>query len=368
MGTMDILTLVEANPDFPRHGSATIVELRDGGLLLAWMEHVGGEAIGHDHAPCNIASMISSDGGYTWTDHRILVENKPGDINIHYPSFLRLKSGDILFYYQRQHELAPGAPQKATGFLCRSGDDGKTFSPQRKHDTIQDTNIAGNLLVQLSSGRIILPIQKVIGDWCGATDHQVNSCCYSDDEGHSWKESACWVDLPLRGAMEPHIVELNDGRLLMYMRTPLGAVFQSDSADGGETWSKPQTTGLRAPESMPCLIKIPKTDHLLVIWNNSLYDPEFDHCGKRTPLTAAISKDDGRTWENIKNIETDPEWEFTNPVATVTRGGNLLIAYEASKYESLAGPGYGNVGQTGRVGRTRMHLKLAIIDIDWLYE
>ena len=48
------------------------------------------------------------------------------------------------------------------------------------------------------------------------------------------------------------IVELRDGRLLMHMRTQLGAVFQSDSTDGGATWSKPQTTGLRAPQSMPC--------------------------------------------------------------------------------------------------------------------
>jgi len=360
MGCMDVFTLVEASAAKPRHGSATIVELRDGRLLLAWMEHVGGETIGHDHAPCNIASMVSSDGGYTWTDHRILVENKAGDINIHYPSFLRLKSGDILFYYQRQHELAPGAEQKATGFLCRSSDDGKTFSPPRKHDTIQNANIAANLLVQLSSGRIILPIQKVIGDWCGDTDHQVNSCCYSDDEGNSWKQSDCWVDLPLRGAMEPHIVELKDGRLLMYMRTQLGAVFQSESADGGETWSKPQTTGLRAPESMPCLVKIPQTDDLLVIWNNSLYDPEFDHFGKRTPLTTAISRDEGRTWENFKNLETDPLYEFTNPSCHFTSRGKVIITYEASKMIDPNPP--------GRLGRSCMPLKAAIADMEWFYE
>lgn len=95
----------------------------------------------------------------------------------------------------------------------------------------------------------------------------------------------------------------------------------------------------------------------------SLIIPAYGH-----PFSVAISKDEGETWERIKDIETDPEWEFTNPVTYVTSEGKLLIAYEASKYESLTGPGHGNVGQTGRVGRHRMHLKLAIVDVGWLNE
>ena len=57
MAEMDIITVVEANERYPRHDSATIVELRDGRLMLAWMEHVGGDTIGHDHSLCNIASI-----------------------------------------------------------------------------------------------------------------------------------------------------------------------------------------------------------------------------------------------------------------------------------------------------------------------
>jgi sialidase-1 len=169
--------------------------------------------------------------------------------------------------------------------------------------------------------------------------------------------------------MEGKIEEIKDGRLLMVMRTQLGSVFKSISDDGGVTWSKAQTSGLIAPESCPGLKRIPHTGDLLLIWNNSLFDPWFDHSGVRSPLTIAISRDDGLTWEKIKNIETDPEWEFTNPAAIVTRNGEILVAYEASKYESLTGPGHGNSRQTtGRVGRDRMHLKLAVMDLNWLYE
>ncbi len=365
MSSFEQYILVDANPDSPRHDSASIVELKDGRLLMAWMAHTGGEEIGHDHAPCDIASMVSSDDGLTWTDRKILVRNDPNDINIHFPSFLRLNTGEILFYYQRRHLLASGAPQKSTSYVCKSTDEGETFSTPWKHDVIQDSGMSANLLIQLSSGRVILPTTDMSGQWCGTTedgspaDHDVAGCCYSDDNGHTWKACTTWADLPLRGAMEPHIVELPDGRLLMTMRTQLGAVFQSDSTDGGENWSKPQPTPLKASESMPTLAKIPKTGDLLIIWNNADYDPDFDHCGKRTPLTVAISKDQGHTWENLKNIETDPEWEFTNPSCHFTSSGKVIITYVASKMDDPNPP--------GRLGRSIMPLKIVVADTEWFY-
>ena len=248
MQDLQILTAVEATPERPRHDSATIVELKDGRLLLAWMEHVGGDLIGHDHSPCNIASMVSRDGGKTWGGRKILVENNPGDTNIHFPFFLRLDDGGILLYYLRHHSLVPGSPVLSSAFICRSDDEAETFSTPARHE------IRGEILSQLSTGRIILTRTKALhGVWGGPLDHHVAGCHFSDDRGESWQDCGNWVDLPLRGAMEPHVAELRDGRLLMYLRTQLGAVFQSTSSDGGESWSAAQTTALRAPESMPCL-------------------------------------------------------------------------------------------------------------------
>lgn len=364
MATLDVFTIAEANERFPRHDGATIVELRDGRLLLAWMEHTGGETIGHDHAPCNVAAMTSTDGGRTWEDHRILVENNPGDINIHFPCLLRLKRGDILFYYQRRHELATGAPQLSTSYVCWSSDEGETFSTPIEHSVIRKNDMSGNRLLQLSSGRILLGNERTLGNWCEVgedgviRDHGVAGCCYSDDDGASWQQSA-WVDLPMRGAMEPRIAELRDGSLLMFMRTQLGAVFQSTSRDGGETWSKPQTTVLTAPESMPGLARIPKTGDLFAIWNNGVYDADFDHCGKRTPLTVAISRDDGRTWEHVKDIETDPDYEFTNPSYFFTSRDTFIITYVASKMDNPDPP--------GKLGRSCMPMKAAVADVAWLY-
>lgn len=350
---IDIFTLFEANDEHPRQDSATIVELRDGRQMIAWMEHVGGVAGGHDHSPVNIATMVSSDDGYTWADHRILVANNPGDTNVHYPLLLRLKSGDILMYYIRYHEIKPDAPLNFTSYTARSSDDGQTWTEPMEH------NIIGRPMIQLSTGRILNSNQKVQGSWCGSDDHQVAGAYYSDDDGHTWTESQTFADLPMRGAMEPHIAELRDGRLMMAMRTELGAIFKSYSEDGGANWSQPQTTGIRGPESMRCLKRIPSNGDLILIWNNAPFDHKYDHSGPRTPLTVAISKDDGETFENFKDIETDPGVEFTNPSCHFTSSGKVIMTYLASPMEDPTPP--------GRLGRGHMPMKAAIADLEWFY-
>ena len=362
MRAFEKITIVEADADRPRSDHASIIELADGRLMIAYIEFCGGdELVGHDHAPSNIVSMTSEDGGRTWGDRRVLAATAPGDTNVYNPCLLRLNNGEILFHYLRLHQLAEGEAFKSSSFLSRSHDEGQTFSPETSPEALQDLGDL-NTLVLLSSGRILLPAGRTLGGWCSVTaggeagDHGIAGCCYSNDDGRSWRESTTWVDLPRRGAMEPHVAELKDGRLLMTLRTELGAVFQSESGDGGVTWSKPQTTSLRAPESMPCLARIPQTGDLILVWNHSLFDPGYDHSGKRTPLTVALSRDDGKTWGNLRDIETDPAWEFTNPACHFTSGGKVIVTYVASPMDDPNPP--------GKLGRSRMSLRAVIADVE----
>ena len=97
-----------------------------------------------------------------------------------------------------------------------------------------------------------------------------------------------------------------------------------------------------------------------MIYNNSLYHPNYDHYGKRTPLTSAISRDEGRSWENFKNIESDPNFEFTNPACFFVAGDRVIIGYETSQMANPDPP--------GRFGRTRMPMKMASANYHWFYE
>ncbi len=110
-----------------------------------------------------------------------------------------------------------------------------------------------------------------------------------------------------------------------------------------------------SPESCPELTRIPSTGDLLMIWNNT-FDPAFrSHYGKRSPLTAAVSKDHGRTWRHVRDIETDPKRAFSNPGCRFTRDGRAILNYWTCEY--LPNWAMQDV----------IDLRVAVIDTAWFY-
>src|SRR5690606_11252438 len=139
----------------------------------------------------------------------------------------------------------------------------------------------------------------------------------------TWKQSKGSVDYVKRGAMEPEVIELKDGKVLMIFRTQSGHIGSSLSSDKGDTWSKPVSWGVRAPEAPATLRRIPSTGDLLLIWNDN-FEPGAGHSGKRTPLTAAISSDEGKTWKLKKNLETDADQTYSYISLTFYRGRAIM--------------------------------------------
>ena len=290
----EIITIAAADAERPRHSEGTIVEKKDGTLLVVWQEYLRSSLGSADEAPNRLSSMVSSDGGKTWHSPRVLVETPTDAVNVYSPSFLRDQSGCLMMGYFCYHTLEACKTPVSSGYLIRSNNDGETFCKPASVWTNQPFSSAASVLRRLRNGRIIWPIGQITGGLWTETERELEGCMYSDDDGVTWHLSRNWIDLPMRGSMEAHIEELSDGRLMMIVRTQLGSLFQSFSENGGETWSKAQTTSLRSPESCPALVQLPHNDDLLVIWNNAPYDPQFrSHYGKRSPLTVAISQDKG---------------------------------------------------------------------------
>lgn len=353
-----IVLVASATVEHPRHSEPAVIERHDGSLFMVWQEYLHNRHGGADNAPSQLSAMTSADSGLAWGEHRVLVRNAPDDVNVYSPNLLKLGNGDWLFIYFRYHVLESGKPPSTSAYICRSSDEGRTFEVPRAIWEHRPLGFASGVVKRISTGRVVLPIGRQTGAIWSTSDHAMLGCVLSDDEGATWKESANWVDLPLRGAMEAHVEELRDGQLLMVMRTQLGAVFQSHSTDGGLTWTKAQTTGLRAPESCPELIRIPRTGDLLVVWNNSEYDPKFgSHYGKRSPLTVAVSRDDGLTWTHIHDIETDPGRAFSNPVAFITSRDKVVLIYWTCPYFT----------ERWCMNVERIDLRAAVFDLDWLY-
>jgi sialidase-1 len=325
----------------PRNSEASIVELGDGRLLLAWSNFYGGHS---DFAAARIAGRLSADGGRTWGPKFTLQKNVAG-MNVISAAFLRLRSGALaLFYCHTESE------DESLVYWRLSRDDGRSWSEERCA-----TPDPGYLVllndqgIQLQSGRIVLPIQLQIRGETAFTPATYRSLCwFSDDEGATWQRGRGEIALPDRGAMEPTAVERRDGSLLMLMRTRLGHLYQAESSDGGDTWTAGRSTDLISSEAPANVKRIPSTGDLLLVWNN-VYDPNRGRHLGRSPLTAAISRDDGATWEHVRHVETEPDHTYAYP-SILVRQDEVLLTYYRSKEE-----------QTG------WELKLTILPLTWFY-
>jgi hypothetical protein len=108
---------------------------------------------------------------------------------------------------------------------------------------------------------------------------------------------------------------------MMFIRTDLGSQYLSYSSDGGETWSAPAASEIASPLSPASIKRIPKTGDLLMVWN--------DNPGKtRTPLTVAISRDEGKTWIRKHNLLDDPTGWYCYTAIYFT-GSRVLLGFNA---------------------------------------
>jgi len=287
----------------PRNSEAAIVPLNDGTLLLGWTEFYGGD--GADHAPARIVGLLSADGGRTWDGKYTLVEND-GGCNVMEVNFLRLQTGALaLFYCQKNSE------EKDCRVMMRtSTDEGRTFGPAKQLSPDgKYTGLTNGRSLRLGSGRILVE----------AWENGDSYCYLSDDDGETWREGGRVQ--PAGGpSYEPACIELKDGRVLMLMRTGLGSQFASISADGGETWTTPEPTALEGTAAPVHLSRVPTTGDILAIWNHNPGAPS------RNPFTAAISKDEGETWEQFRNIEDAAGDAWAYPAVTWV-GDRALVTY-----------------------------------------
>jgi sialidase-1 len=313
----DVFPATEKNP---RYSEGSVAVLTDGTLLYATTEFVGGAA---DAATARIVARESRDGGRTWSEPRVLQENV-GKQNVMSVTLRRLKpnaaDGSLGLFY-----LVKNGPTDLKVYLRASEDEGKSFGkPVRVTDRPGYHVMNNDRVTVLSSGRVVCPVSWT--ENAGKGEHYVSLCFFSDDGGKTWKKGTDSVDAAKRGAMEPEVVELDGGKLLMIVRTQLGHIATATSKDGGDHWGESGQLSVKAPEAPATIRRIPATGDLLLIWNNT-YDPKAGHGGKRTPLTAAVSSDEGKTWNTLRDLETDADRTFAYTSVAFVRDRAVLTYY-----------------------------------------
>jgi hypothetical protein len=333
-------TVLTATPDLPRHSEASIIELKDGSLLMAWQRHEKSKFGSGDEAPSTISLMNSYDDAKTWVNERVVAKMTEGSVNVYSPSFVRRKDGGISLFFRRYTCLVIGKKQLCSFYRIDSYDEGETWGEEHVMWENQTYGIMNDAFKRLSDGTLLAPVEEGVSGEYYKGERCYVSVLRSDDDMETYTQSEK-MSVPMRGLMEPCIAERPDGSLNMIFRTQLGSVFYSESFDGGKSWTKAQTTGLRAPESCPCIVSVPNSDAQIVVWNNSEYDMKWrSHYGRRSPLTMAVSRDGLKTFTDFFDIEDDPTYAYSNPSFTVTSDGLFILNYWSCKYTEdwLFGP------------------------------
>lgn len=203
-----------------------------------------------------------------------------------------------------------------------SGDRGETWSDPGLLSLEEGWMVRGKPIV-LASGRWLLPAYHEVGSDRERVEPETSSFFLIRDPGKSeWMPGGRIRSK--NGNLQPAPVELEPGHVLAYCRRgggygpeERGFIVAAESRDGGLTWSEGRDTDLPNPNSAVELIRL-RSGRLLLVYNPSMH--------QRTPLTAALSEDGGRTWKWRRNLAEGGD-SFAYPSAVQTADGRIHVVY-----------------------------------------
>lgn len=246
-------------------------------------------------APVSVANGIQPDGKRlpTWN-----------------PVLYQVPGGSLLLFYK----IGP-KPSEWWGMMRTSKDGGKTWSDATK---LPDGYIGPvkNKPVLLSNGNLFAPSSKEGDGW--KIHFEVTK-----DNGKTWRTVG---PLPENGikAIQPSILQHENGKLQLLARTANRAIVESWSEDNGETWSALTKTSLPNNNSGTDAVTMKDGRHVLVY--NHVLPPGDLAKGPRTPLNVSVSKD-GKKWSAALILEDSPISQYSYPAVIQTADGMLHFIY-----------------------------------------
>ncbi|MFH0965406.1 MAG: sialidase family protein [Planctomycetota bacterium] len=310
------------NPWNGRNSEACMIDLPDGRLLLTWSCWTAGS--GHDQATAEIRGKISENKGETWSDSFLWQAHGHYRAAIE-PGLAWLRTGELCFTYSarlaEKHEGYEGVQQSILSFFKKSADGGITWTKPKliNPEGLSLTVVFWDKLRVSATGRVLAGATTWWRDPLPSDpderDRSRAFVLYSDDDGESWRMSNALIVEEARGfeeASEPWIEQFSDGTWIMMIRNSTGRPFRSFSTDDGATWSRPEPVALASATAPIAIRRIPGTDDLLTVWNQ-VSKKEIRAGHPRHRLSAAITKDRGKTWTHFRNLESNDTRVYVEP-------------------------------------------------------
>ncbi|MBN1346539.1 MAG: exo-alpha-sialidase [Phycisphaerae bacterium] len=287
----------------------------------------------------------STDGGKTWTKaSEVIVPGMKLDHVGHVGQPLRTDKGALVILYLDMGNYiwawdnAKGEPKpecKLELWAIRSTDGGKTWTDKQRLLDGYNADFMG--FIQTKQGWLVATMEHLVP----ALRRWVCCSFVSKDDGKTWKQSNL-IDLGGHGhhdgAVEPTVVELKDGRLMMLIRTSLDQFWKAYSDDGGQYWRTIMPSGLDASSAPGWVLRL-KSGRLAFVWNRVKAEGakeapkgnsggpafEFPASWYREELSIAFSQDEGQTWTKPVVIARQPRGQLAYPYMLERTPGELWV-------------------------------------------
>ncbi|MBP7937013.1 MAG: exo-alpha-sialidase [Phycisphaerae bacterium] len=296
-------------------GWPSIALAPNGDLIAAF----SGDRTGHISEDGKTQISRSSDGGKTWSPAITIQDLRIDDRDA---GVICTAKGTMLVSW---FTGPPYGTDLQGHYVVRSTDGGKTWG-----QPIRTPVTTPHGPIQLSDGRLLFMGQRPHSshttpkDYNGTPDgspHKV-SISESRDDGQTWKIIADFP-VPAGDRMlsydEVHVVEASPGTLVALFRdcNPPDQLRQSESVDGGATWSAPHTTPMQGHP--PHVIRLTNG------WLLAVYARRRPPFGQH----ACISRNLGRTWDVKKEIKLAAAFEgdMGYPASVQLKDGSIWTVY-----------------------------------------
>ncbi|MCF7855322.1 MAG: glycoside hydrolase [Candidatus Pacebacteria bacterium] len=161
----------------------------------------------------------------------------------------------------------------------------------------------------------------------------------SEDDLSDMQEHGQISNRPL-GLLEPSLIQLKDGRIVMLMRAEWGGfLWRTESHDAGRTWTKARETDIPNPSNKARLARL--ADGRIALIHNAS-GGQRGRRGPRSPLSIWISDDEMDTWNLKVDIATrtplpSGQWragpDMLSYPCPLVLGGKLFFGYDRNRRE-----------------------------------
>ncbi|MEM9174190.1 MAG: sialidase family protein [Myxococcota bacterium] len=293
---------------FAQCHASTLVRVPDGGFLVAWFA-------GERESTDDVAIWASRRGHEgAWSPPRVIA--KVADVAHWNPVLFALEeTGQELVLHFKVGERI----RTWETWSQRSSDGGETWSTPAP---LVPGDRGGRGAVRCK------PIRLASGAWlAGASRERWRRWdAFFDRSPDGVGDWVATPDVPLdrrafggKGLIQPTLWTSGEGHVHALFRSTDGFVHRSDSEDDGRSWSRARPLAVPNNNSGIDAVRLP--DGRVVLACN----PVGGNWAARTPLSLLVSTDEGATFPDRVDVETDPG-EFSYPALIGTPDG-VALAY-----------------------------------------